>query len=116
MHRMKYLILLPLTLVISGCSWWGETVEITPPKIIEKKIRVVPHPKPVNLSKIKFYVVNENNIGKFEQDITRESISYVFIGMTVKDYENLSLNTAELKRYINQQKEIILYYEKSIKE
>jgi len=32
----------------------------------------------------------------------------------VKDYENLSLNFAELRRYIEQQKQIIVYYEKAI--
>jgi hypothetical protein len=30
----------------------------------------------------------------------------------MQDYENLALNIADLKRYINQQKEIIVYYEK----
>ena len=33
----------------------------------------------------------------------------------MKDYENLSLNFAELRRYIEQQKQIIVYYEEAIK-
>jgi hypothetical protein len=33
------------------------------------------------------------------------------VAFSVKDYENLSLNIAELRRYIGQQKEIIIYYE-----
>jgi hypothetical protein len=32
----------------------------------------------------------------------------------VKDYENLSKNFAELRRYIEQQKQIIVYYEKAV--
>ena len=36
-----------------------------------------------------------------------------FIG-SVKDYQNLSLNFAELRRYIEQQKQIIVYYEKAV--
>jgi predicted metal-dependent peptidase len=35
----------------------------------------------------------------------------VFVVMSTKDYEALSLNLAELKRYIDQQKQIIVYYE-----
>jgi hypothetical protein len=35
--------------------------------------------------------------------------------MTIKGYENLSLNVAELRRYINQQKSLIVYYEDSVK-
>tara|TARA_B110000977_G_scaffold199766_1_gene288138 strand:- start:809 stop:955 length:147 start_codon:yes stop_codon:yes gene_type:complete len=38
-----------------------------------------------------------------------------FVALSVKDYENLALNVAELRRFINQQKEIIIYYEKAMK-
>ena len=37
-----------------------------------------------------------------------------YIAISVKDYENLSLNFAELRRYIEQQKEIIVYYENAV--
>jgi len=37
------------------------------------------------------------------------------IAMTVRGYENLSLNVSELERYIRQQKEVIVYYEEAIK-
>jgi hypothetical protein len=32
----------------------------------------------------------------------------------MKDYQNLALNIADIKRYLEQQKEIILYYEKAV--
>jgi hypothetical protein len=34
----------------------------------------------------------------------------------MRDYELLALNIAEIRRYLNQQKEIIVYYEKAVKE
>ncbi|MDB4378465.1 hypothetical protein N9Z41_01710 [bacterium] len=34
----------------------------------------------------------------------------------MKDYENLALNIAEIKRYLEQQTEIIVYYEKAVTE
>jgi len=34
----------------------------------------------------------------------------------MRDYELLALNIADLRRYINQQKEIIVYYEKAVTE
>jgi len=34
----------------------------------------------------------------------------------MKDYETLALNIADLRRYINQQTEIIIYYEKAVTE
>jgi len=36
------------------------------------------------------------------------------IALTVRGYENLSLNVSELERYIRQQKEVIVYYEEAI--
>ena len=38
-----------------------------------------------------------------------------YIAISVKDYENLSKNFSELRRYIDQQKKIILYYEEAVK-
>jgi len=32
----------------------------------------------------------------------------------MRDYENLALNIAELRRYINQQTNIIVYYEEAV--
>jgi hypothetical protein len=34
----------------------------------------------------------------------------------MKDYQNLALNIADIKRYLEQQKEIIIYYEKAVTE
>jgi hypothetical protein len=39
-----------------------------------------------------------------------------FVALSMKDYENLALNIADIKRYIAQQNEIILYYEKAVTE
>jgi len=40
----------------------------------------------------------------------------VFVALSMKDYENLALNIAEIKRYLEQQSEIIVYYEKAVTE
>ena len=36
-----------------------------------------------------------------------------YVALSMKDYENLAINIAEMRRYLNQQKEIIVYYEKA---
>jgi len=33
----------------------------------------------------------------------------------MKDYENLALNISEIRRYINQQTQVIIYYEEAVK-
>jgi len=34
----------------------------------------------------------------------------------MRDYENLALNIADIRRFMNQQTEIIIYYEKAVTE
>jgi hypothetical protein len=49
---------------------------------------------------------------KFEEENGDPLVAYV---LSVRDYETLALNIAEIKRYIEQQKEIIVYYEEAVK-
>jgi len=35
--------------------------------------------------------------------------------LSMKDYENLALNIADLRRFLEQQNEIIVYYEDALK-
>lgn len=62
------------------------------------------------------YVVTKDNYDEFVAEFEKKNGSLVYIAFSVKDYENLSINIAELRRYINQQKEVIVYYETAIKE
>ena len=61
-------------------------------------------------------VVSDDNIEQFLEDIKRPTGETVFIAIKIRDYEKMSLNVAELKRYIQQQKNLIIYYEDVIKE
>jgi subtilisin family serine protease len=38
----------------------------------------------------------------------------VFVGISIKDYENLSLNLAEIQAFLKKQNQIIIYYEDAI--
>ena len=60
---------------------------------------------------IHFYVVTEENLEDFKQRFLKKNSDLVFIAMSVRDYENLAFNVQDVKRYIKQQKEIIIYYE-----
>ena len=109
------LILLPLLLLSSGCSTWNplKTIEI---KTVEVD-RVIPtqnRPRPVKMNDIYFYVVTEQNFEDFKKRFVKENGDLVGYVLSVRDYETLALNMAELKRYLIQQKEIIVYYEKAV--
>lgn len=74
----------------------------------------VARPKPINLTDTRLYVVNEDNLEEFLKEFEDVNGNRAFVAFSVKDYENLALNIAELRRYIKQQGEIILYYEEAV--
>jgi hypothetical protein len=71
------------------------------------------------LKEPRWYVVSDKKIAnedrtyldKFIEDIKKKhGGDVVFIAMSIADYELMSYNTQELKRYINQLGEVIVYY------
>ena len=68
----------------------------------------------MKMNDIHFYVVTEQNFEDFRKRFTKENGDLVGYVLSVRDYETLALNMAELKRYVLQQKEIIVYYEKAV--
>ena len=97
-------------------------------------------PRPIDLKEPRWYVVSDakiienclkNEEGKSDcklgrEDLYPEGYTYmdkfidgikkrhggdiVFVAMSVEDYEMMSYNTQEIKRYINQLGEVIVYY------
>ena len=108
--------LLLLTLLLSSCGYLRkpekeivvQTVEV------QKVIPVQPQPKPIDMTDVKFYVVTEENYDEFKEKFMKRNNDFVFYVVSVHDYENLALNMSELFRYIKQQKEIVIYYEKAV--
>ena len=114
---MTLSLLLVMTL-LSGCAsfWKPEKEIVVQTKIVERNIPIVPHPKQVRLNDVKIYVVSpEVNYDEFMEEFTKKNGADSYIAISVKDYENLSKNFSELRRYIDQQKKIILYYEEAVK-
>ena len=75
---------------------------------------IVARPKQVQLNDIKIYVVSKVNYENFVKEYEKKNGADSYIALSVKDYENLSLNFAELRRYIVQQIQIIVYYENAV--
>ena len=109
--------LLLLTLLLSSCGYIRKPEKEIIVKTVEvqKIIPIQPQPKPVDMIDVKFYVVTEENYEEFKEKFMKTNNDYVFYAVSVHDYENLAFNMAELYRYIRQQKEIMIYYEKAVK-
>ena len=119
--QLKKLVFVLAILSLSGCSLLQQ-----PPRkveIITKPVQIdivqPVMPRPLNLKEPKWYVVSDRKIpkeertymDKFEADIKKKhGGDLVFVAMTVADYELMAYNTQEIKRYISQLGEVIVYY------
>jgi hypothetical protein len=78
-------------------------------------VPTVSRPKPVQLNDVRVYVVNERILDQFISEFKERHGEVAFVALSMQDYENLALNVAELRRFINQQTQIIVYYEEAVK-
>jgi len=119
MRLINYGMILSLSLtlmVTTGCSLLRPEPQIvTVTNTVKTTVPIVAHPKAVKLNDVKIYVVSKENYEEFVKDFEAKNGADAYIAISVKDYENLSLNFAELRRYIEQQKQIIIYYENAVK-
>lgn len=117
----KILLISTLLTITSGCTSlgfsWGKK---EPPAPIPVEIRTVEvqipithptMPRAIQLRDPQWYVVSDQNIDTFLEDIKkRHEGQLVFVAMSVGDYELMAYNMQEIRRYINQLKEVVVYY------
>ena len=120
MEHKKYLILwslLPLLLLSSGCSIVPREKEVIVQTVeVEKRIPLQTNPTQLQFNEVYWHVVTEANFDEFIEKFKKENgNAWVFYAISVRSYESMALNMAELKRYIEQQKQIIIYYEEAVK-
>lgn len=125
MQLIKPLIIsLTLTLLLSSCS--GPKLNSVsdaanpPPIVVEKAVPVpvsipkVSKPQKPNLVSPRLKVINGSNYNEFFQSQIVKNPNQAFVVITVKDYENLSVNIEKMKAFMSQQNDIINYYESAI--
>ena len=111
----KILVGLGILPILAGCSLLSpEPKIVTVTEVQKTTVPIVQRPKSINLTDTRLYVVNEENLDEFLKEFEEVNGNRAFVAFSVKDYENLALNIAELRRYIKQQGEIILYYEEAV--
>ena len=103
-----------LTLLMTGCSLLPkeprEVQIVTKP--VARKITQPVLPRAIDLKEPHWYVVSDKNIDEFLERLKKEEGRVVFFAMSVPDYELMAYNMQEIKRYINEMKEVVVYYRK----
>ena len=114
-NYLKVSSLLLLSLLVSSCSSWPKLTQIEIQTVeVERNIPIQNRPRQLDMNDIYFYVVTEQNFEEFKKRFIKENGDLVGYVLSVRDYETLAINMAEIKRYIEQQKQIIIYYEKAV--
>ena len=114
-NYLKVSSLLLLLLLLSSCSTWDKLTRIEIQTIeVQRNIPIQNRPARLELNNIKWFVVTEQNFEEFKEKYIKQNGEFLFFALSVRDYETLALNMADIKRYIKQQKQIIIYYEKAL--
>jgi anion-transporting ArsA/GET3 family ATPase len=101
-----------LPILLAACGGGDvQRIEVSA-KPIQIDIAKTADPEAVRINPVQWHVVNKENLDAFLAEMRKQqgTNNPVFIAITTKDYENLSLNLADLKRYIQQQQSVIVYY------
>lgn len=79
---------------------------------MERKIVQPVMPRAIDLKEPNWYVVSDKNLDEFLERVKKEQGQLVFFAMSVPDYELMAYNMQEIKRYVREMKEVVVYYRK----
>mgnify|MGYP001359233427 CR=1 FL=1 len=102
-------------LLLSSCSWKPEKEVVTVEKVITPTIAIAQKPKPVKMLEAKIIVITEKNIQDVIKKVKAGQGQFVIYGLDPESFKNLAINFEQIKRFIEQQKQVILYYEEAVK-
>ncbi len=98
-------------MMASSCSLLPKTkqIEVTA-KPLERTFVQPVMPREINLGVPQWIVVTPDNWEEQLARIEKQEGEILFLAMTVPDYELMSVNMQELKRYITELKDVVVYY------
>jgi len=106
--------LAPLVILLSSCSWKPEKEIVTVDRIVKPTIAVVPRPRPVEFDELKVKVITETNVQEVIEEMKTNQGQFLVYALDPMTFKNLAIGIEEIKRYIQQQRDIIIYYEKAV--
>jgi molybdopterin-biosynthesis enzyme MoeA-like protein len=111
----KLIAVLLISLTISGCSFFRTPVPPEPivkivERTVEREINQPVMPRAIDLKEPVWMVVSEANLDEFLERNKKEEGTVVFFAMTPADYELMAYNMQEIKRYVNEMKQVVVYY------
>ena len=69
-------------------------------------------PREIDLKQVKWLTITPENFEEQFALIEEQEGELVFLAMTIPDYETMAYNMQEIKRYITELKDVVVYYRK----
>ena len=108
------LFLVPLVILLSSCSSKPEKEIVTVETIVKPTIAIAQRPRPVEFDELKVKVITEANVQEVIQEMKTNQGQFLVYALDPVTFKNLAIGIEEIKRYIEQQNDIIVYYEKAV--
>ena len=103
-------ILLMTSMMVSNCSLLPtKQIEVSA-KPIERTIVQPIMPREIDLREVRWLTITPENYEEQFAIIEAQEGELVFLAMTIPDYETMAYNMQELKRYITELKDVVVYY------
>ena len=112
--KKSVLYLVPLAILLSSCSWKPEKEIVTVDRIVKPTIAIAQKPRPVDFGELKVKVITEANVQEVMEEMKTNQGQFLVYALDPLTFKNLAIGIEEIKRYIQQQKDIIVYYEKAL--
>lgn len=101
-------------LSLPGCASFGFGTSVKPVEIVSKPIErtplALPQPAPLRLNRIEWIVVTPQNADAVFARLEAAKQTPVLFAVTDQGYMNLAITMAELRNFINTQRQIIIQY------
>ncbi len=81
-------------------------------KPIDRQIVQPVMPREIDLKQVRWLTITPENFEEQFALIEDQEGELVFLAMTVPDYETMAYNMQEIKRYITELKDVVVYYRK----
>ena len=105
-------LLLMTSMMVSNCSLIPtKQVEVVA-KPVERVITQPIMPREIDLKEVRWLTITPENYEEQFAIIDAQEGELVFLAMTIPDYETMAYNMQELKRYITELKDVVVYYRK----
>ena len=114
MNLLRNSAIIIAAFALAGCTATMPKV-LVKPELVDRPELVVPSVQPIIQSDMKWIVLTPDNYERKIKELEAAGGSVTLFALSAQGYRNLSMNVAELRKYIQQQNSITAAYKKYYK-